>query len=86
MSAFVYGAITMGYTIAALFFLRFWRTTRDRLFLLFAASFAILAIHRVVLFASEDPAEHRPLVYVARLAAYLIILFAIHDKNRRPAR
>jgi hypothetical protein len=86
MNAFVYGAITMGYAIACLFFLRFWRTTRDRLFAIFAASFGILGIHRIVLFASDDPAEAQPLVYAARLAAYVLILFAILDKNRRPSR
>ena len=82
MSHFTSGAIGMGYAVAALFFLRFWRTTKDRLFALFAASFSVLALHRVALLVFEGDAEHQPHIYLARLVAYLLILFAIHDKNR----
>jgi hypothetical protein len=82
MTQFLSGVIAMGYAVAALFFVRFWKTTRDRLFGLFAASFGILAAQRVALLALDIPAEHKPLVYLSRLAAYLLILFAILDKNR----
>ena len=34
--SFLAGATTMGFCVAALFFLRFWRNTRDGLFLSFA--------------------------------------------------
>ena len=36
---FLSGAISMGFLVAAVFFLRFWRDTRDELFLAFALSF-----------------------------------------------
>ena len=35
--------------VVALFFLRFWRETRDRLFVIFAAAFALLGITRLAL-------------------------------------
>ena len=34
-SLLISGALTMGYLVAGLFFYRFWRESRDRLFLLF---------------------------------------------------
>ena len=40
---FLSGAVTFGFFVAALFFLRFWRTTRDELFIAFAVAFALLA-------------------------------------------
>ncbi len=42
------GAVTLGYLIAAVFFLRFWRKTGDRLFLAFAAAFGLLALNQVM--------------------------------------
>ena len=40
LNQLVTGAIVMGYAVAGLFFIRFWRQTRDRLFLIFAVSFS----------------------------------------------
>jgi hypothetical protein len=76
----VSGALAMGYSVAALFFLRYFAATRDRLFVLFAAAFALLAAQRVLLpFASEGA---MPLLYVVRVLAFLLIIAAIIDKNR----
>lgn len=85
MHQFLHGAIMMAFAACGLLFLRFWRSTRDRLFLLFAIAFWILAANRVVLawlahHGSVD--EHRAMVYSVRLAAFIIILFAVIDKNR----
>ena len=45
-SASVFGAglIAMAFSVAALFFVRFWRYTRDRRFLIFAVAFVLLGI------------------------------------------
>ena len=45
---FLSGAITMGFLMAALFFLSFWRSTRDSLFLAFAIAFALLGIGQAI--------------------------------------
>ena len=49
MKLLLAGALAMGFGIAGLFFLRFWRKTRDRLFALFALSFFVMALNRVML-------------------------------------
>ena len=83
MEYFIMGAIAMASLIVALFFLRFWRDTRDRLFALFAGAFFLLGVTRLGLAASADSSEGNTSWYWVRLAAFLIILFAIADKNRR---
>ena len=78
----VSGAIVMGYAVAGLFFLRFWRETRDRLFLIFAGAFWILGLQRLALTFSRDMVEDDTGLYLVRLFAFLLILGAIVDKNR----
>ena len=79
------GAIAMGFATAGVFFLRFWWESRDRLFALFAVAFFALAVGRVLLSVLHDLGEQRILLYVIRLAAFLLILAAMLDKNlRRP--
>jgi hypothetical protein len=85
MTEFVLGATAMGCLVAAVFFLRFWRDTHDRFFGLFALAFAAFAGNRIVLVAMDEADENRPLAYLVRLAAFVVILIAIVDKNRRPA-
>lgn len=84
MTAFVSGVVFAGYCVGALFFLRFWRDTRDRLFLLFSIAFWILAAQRLALAMMDAADENRPYLYVARLIAFSIIIWAIVDKNRSP--
>jgi uncharacterized membrane protein HdeD (DUF308 family) len=79
------GAIAMASFIIALFFLRFWRDSRDRFFLYFALSFGIEGVHRIVSALSYDDNEDSPLHYLVRLLAYGLILWAILEKNL-PAR
>lgn len=83
MNQFLSGAMAMGYMLAGLFFLRFFRETRDRLFAMFAASFAILGINRIAIAAANPADEASPILfYLIRLLAFLLILAAIIDKNR----
>jgi hypothetical protein len=90
MENFLMGAIAMGSWIAMLFFLRFWYDTGDRLFAMFAAAFLLLGITRLGLCAildrsllAHEPIEGQTYWYWARLAAFLLILIAVIDKNRR---
>jgi hypothetical protein len=77
------GATAAGYSVCALFFLRFWRTTRDRLFVVFSAAFWLLALQRLALGLLEPLEEWRTGWYLLRLLAFLLILGALVDKNRR---
>ncbi|MEX2316735.1 MAG: DUF5985 family protein [Pirellulales bacterium] len=83
MEVFLTGAIAMSSLVAALFFLRFWRDTGDRLFVIFSAAFLLLAVTRVGLALSALPNEGQTHWYWFRLAAFVLILLAILDKNRR---
>jgi uncharacterized membrane protein HdeD (DUF308 family) len=76
------GAVAMASIMAALFFLRFWRQTRDKLFLLFAIAFGVDAAMRLVLSFSHVTAEQEPFFYMARLATFGLIIVAIIQKNR----
>jgi uncharacterized membrane protein HdeD (DUF308 family) len=82
MNLFLLGAVSMGFAVAGLFFLRFWKETKDRLFLAFAAAFFIEAVNRGALALSAKPNEGAPFFYVVRLLAYVVILVAVADKNR----
>lgn len=84
MNSVLLGVIAMACLIAALFFLRFWRKTGDRFFLIFALSFFVEAIGRALLGMLTVSAEHEPLIYLLRLGAYLLIIVAIIDHNRLP--
>jgi hypothetical protein len=82
MYSLISGAVVMASLVAALFFLRFWRQTRDRFFLLFSLAFVLDALTRLVLALSDIPNEQEPFYYLARLAMFGLILTAIIDKNR----
>ena len=85
-SMLILGAIAMGCFVAGLMFLRFWRDSHDRFFLLFALSFFVEACSRVLLAVSPRPNEGTPWLYGIRLLAYGLILLAIWEKNRRTSR
>lgn len=78
------GALATGALAAALFFLKFWRQTTDRLFAFFATAFVLLAVNAVALGLTDPTGEFRVALYGIRLVAFLVILYAIYDKNRSP--
>lgn len=82
MNQFLSGAIMMACFVAGLFFLRFWRSTRDRFFALFALSFWLLALERIILVTLDPIDETRTFVYLIRSMAFAVIVMAILDKNR----
>lgn len=79
---FLSGAVVLGLATCSLFFLRFWRRTREGLFLAFALAFILLGLGQSVLALGNIPTEERGSLYLIRLAAYLLILAAIFRKNR----
>src|SRR5688500_7530621 len=76
------GALAMGFAVAGLIFLRSWRDPRDRLFAFFALAFFILAVNRVGPGIYPEFAERGDHLYWVRFFAFLMILWAIIDKNR----
>lgn len=83
LNQFLYGAACMASLAISLFFFLFWKRSRDRLFALFGSAFLILSVERVVLATMHAQDEFVPYVYVIRLLAFVMIIAAIIDKNRR---
>jgi hypothetical protein len=77
------GALVAMSALAALFFLRYWRTSRDQLFLWFAGAFATFGVSWALLAYDTGASEHSLYIYVIRMLGFLQILVAILLKNRR---
>lgn len=81
---FLSGATMLGCAVASLFFFKFWKKTRDRLFMFFGVAFAILSVERIVLLLmSERSGESNAAIYLMRLSAFALIIISIVDKNRQ---
>lgn len=83
MSQFLLGLLTMGAGVIGLFFVRFWRSTRDPLFMFFAFAFWLLALNWALLAFVALNESQTPLLYLLRLGAFVMIIVAIGNKNRR---
>lgn len=76
------GGLVMACVACAVFFLRFWKSSRDRLFAFFSLAFAVMALNWLSLALLQVDDERRHYLYVVRLVSFLLILYAIWDKNR----
>lgn len=83
MLEFLSGLIAMGFFIAGVFFLKFWRRTADMLFVFFASAFWLLALNQTLTAFSRIPLEERTWLYLLRLGAFALILIGIALKNRQ---
>jgi hypothetical protein len=86
MIEFLAGAVTLGYLVAAGFFLSFWHKTHDRFFLGFAVAFLLFALNQLLGAALVVVLEPSSLIYLLRVLGFVIIISAIVDKNLRPGR
>jgi hypothetical protein len=71
------------FAFSGLFFLKFYRRTRQRFFLHFAITCSLLAAERIPLIFIDAGLEVNSPVYLFRLAAFAILLKAIWDTNKR---
>ena len=72
----------MAFVTCAIFFVRFWRRTHDRLFGIFALAFVMFAFERWFLLLIDVQHESRSFIYLIRLAGFTLIILGILDKNR----
>ncbi|MGH8143695.1 MAG: DUF5985 family protein [Steroidobacteraceae bacterium] len=86
MKYYVWGTLAMACLVAALLFLHHWRNTRDRLFLFFAAAFALMAVQWTASSLAGTDEEHHSFLLLLRLGAFISIIVAVIDKNRRDRR
>ena len=82
---FLAGAVTFGFFVCGLYFLRFWHKTGDELFVAFALAFGLLGAGQAILTLGSIPTEERDSIYLIRLLAFALILIAILRKNRKSA-
>lgn len=82
MIEFVTGANASCAAVAGLFFFRFWRQTGDPLFARFALAFWMLGAHWALLAGTSPDYEFRPVLFLIRLFAFLVIIEGIVAKNR----
>lgn len=75
---------------AGLFFLKFWKASRDSFFRYFAIACWLLCIERILAIYLEihsqsitTNSETMMWVYLIRLAAFILIISAIIKKNKR---
>lgn len=81
MDIFLLGVVTAAYLLAALYFLRFWRSTRDSLFLAFAVFFGIQGGSSMFIVSLSHPNEGSLWIGLVRLLSILAVLGAILWKN-----
>lgn len=81
LSAYAAGVITLGFLTTGLFFVKFWRRTKDGLFLAFAVAFALLAANAAIPVLLNVPSENQSYIYLLRLAAFVLIIAAVLRKN-----
>lgn len=80
-SGFLGGLIAMTFAVIGVFFLKFWRRTRDALFIAFGVAFWLLALNQALLAVNLVPSEERSWTYLLRVAAFVLIMLAIVRKN-----
>jgi hypothetical protein len=78
---FIAGMITMGFLVASLFFLRFWRRTGDWLFIAFGIAFLLFALNQALVVLTGIPREEQSWIYLLRLAGFALLIVAIAGKN-----
>jgi membrane-associated PAP2 superfamily phosphatase len=78
---FVAGAMSAGFAMAGLFFLRFWWRTRDRLFAAFAIAFWLMGLNQAAAAFSRYEHAENSAAYLFRLAAFVLIILAVLSKN-----
>jgi hypothetical protein len=83
---YLFGVLTALALVCGLFFLRYWRLSSDRFFAFFGVAFWALGANWALLVGRDPSDEYTPYFYLLRLFAFLLILLAIVDKNRRTSR
>lgn len=82
---FLLGYIAGTSAVVALYFLRFWKDTRDFLFFAFAVFFAVQGGTRTFAFSTASPNLVNTWSYLLRLLSILLVVAAIARKNTRRA-
>jgi hypothetical protein len=82
MNTFLWGALAFAGFTVGLFFLRSWRATKDRLFIIFAVAFWLMSVQWIAVAATRAIFDTQYYLYLIRLLSFVLIAIAILDKNR----
>ena len=83
VAVFLWGFTACAAAAISVTFARYWRRSGDRFFLWFTIAFALLSAERFLALAvREGPEVRSPFLYVVRLAAFVMIIVGIVEKNR----
>jgi len=85
MYNFLSGMVTAGYLVAGLFFFRFWRRTKDTLFINFSIAFLLFASGQLGSIWFEGRHDDSAWIFLLRLTGFVLLLVAIVRKNFAPA-
>ena len=80
---FLRGGLVALCFVAGLFFLHYYRQTRDRIFVFFVVAFWSLSVHWVGLAVANPELESRHYIFLVRLLAFVALIADILDKNHR---
>lgn len=80
MSEFLQGGTFVASLAVALFFLRFWRLSREPLFAVLSGAFGVFALNRLLLSILESE-DRRLWVYLTRAVVFALIAAAVIAKN-----
>ena len=81
MYDFLSGVVTTGFLVAAVFFFRFWKTTRDAFFAILAIAFVLFAANQAGVALLDVWREEQSWIYLLRLVGFALLLVAIAFKN-----
>jgi hypothetical protein len=82
LTVLLQGISSMGAYASSLFFFRFWRDSRDSLFVFFGSAFLLLGLSWTLLALIAPADDARPYVYGLRLVAFAMIIAGTVLKNR----
>ena len=82
LNTYFLGVLSTLCFVCGLFFLRYWRLASDRFFLFFTIAFLSLGLNWALLIG-RHPRDEYSVLLPAQTVAFLLIVAAIVDKNRR---
>lgn len=78
---FLLGMTALAHFGIALFFLRFWKESQDKLFAYFSSAFLLMASNQTIVSLIGKNGDQTAYSYWIRLCAFLLIIVGIITKN-----
>jgi hypothetical protein len=86
MNQFLWGMLAALTLVATAFFWKYWRRTRDGLFLGLSIGFGLLTVHWAALAMVNPSDETRHYLYIVRFLGFVVMIAGVVAKNRSPRR